>query len=97
MLINLLVLIVVFITAFLGGYLVSHRNKTFLSLDPTTDSVVHNVANWGGGISLLFIALLGGVVSLFLQNSIFIIIVLLIATVVATTIQFILFNHLKIK
>ncbi|KRM93653.1 hypothetical protein FC56_GL000370 [Lentilactobacillus senioris DSM 24302 = JCM 17472] len=95
MLINLLVLIVVFITAFLGGYLVSHRNKTFLSLDPTTDSVVHNVANWGG-ISLLFIALLG-VVSLFLQNSIFIIIVLLIATVVATTIQFILFNHLKIK
>lgn len=95
MLINLLVLIVVFITAFLGGYLVSHRNKTFLSLDPTTDSVVHNVANWGG-ISLLFIALLG-FVSLFLQNSIFIIIVLLIATVVATTIQFILFNHLKIK
>ncbi|MGF7436689.1 hypothetical protein [Lentilactobacillus senioris] len=95
MLINLLVLIVVFITAFLGGYLVSHRNKTFLSLDPTTDSVVHNVANWGG-ISLLFIALLG-VISLFLQNSIFIIIVLLIATVVATTIQFILFNHLKIK
>lgn len=95
MLVNILVLIIICIAAFLGGYLINHRKKEFLSLDPTTDSVVYNVANWGG-ISLLLIAGLG-VIALFVQNSIFIIIVLLIATVTATTIQFILFNHLKIK
>ncbi|MCY9807289.1 hypothetical protein OXT66_07050 [Lentilactobacillus senioris] len=95
MLVNILIIIIIGITAFLGGYLISHRNKPFLSLDPTTDSVVQNIAIWGGS-SLLITALLG-VIALFLQNSIFIIIVLLIATIAATAIQFILFNHLKIK
>ena len=95
MLINILVIIVIGIAGFIGGYLVSHRNKEFLTLNPVTDPVVHSVAVWGG-TTLLLIALIG-IGALIWHNAIFIIVVLLMATVVVTAIQFILFNHLKIK
>lgn len=95
MLINVLIFIVIFIAAFIGGYLLLHRNKPFLTFNPSEDTAVANIAVFGGS-TLLLIALLG-LIALVWQNAIFIIVVLLVATITVTVIQFLLFNRLNIK
>lgn len=95
MLINILVCIFIIITLFIGGYLLTHRNNIFMTMNPKETPTLHNIMFYGG-ILCLIIGILE-IIALISQNSIFIIISLILAMVSVTIIQFMIFNQLKIK
>lgn len=62
------------IAAWLGYYLVSHQSRPFLTFDPNKVPTVKHVARYGG--SLMLVVAVASAVTVFIQSTVWIAIVL---------------------
>ncbi len=90
MIITILVSIAVLIAFFIGYYLLSHLNKTLFEIDVQNNSRLLHAAKVGGWTFILLGAL--GLLSIFIQNDIFILAVLLATTFAGTILEMVIMN-----
>ncbi|GEP22548.1 MAG: hypothetical protein ABF679_06005 [Lentilactobacillus diolivorans] len=88
MIITILVGIAILIALFIGYYLLSHLNKQLFNI-PVRDNPQLEKTTKFGGFTFIILAILG-LIALFLQNDILILIVLLCTTVTGTLIEIII-------
>lgn len=90
MIINILVGIAVIIAFFIGYYLLSHINKTMFEINVQKNPRLSGAARTGG-ITFIFLGVLG-ILSMIIQNDIFILIVLLATTFAGTILEMVIMN-----
>ncbi|MFD1126321.1 hypothetical protein ACFQ22_13325 [Lentilactobacillus raoultii] len=90
MIINILVGLAVLITFFIGYYLLSHLNKTMFEIEVSKNPRLTRVAK-SGGITSIILGILG-ILSIIIQNDIFILIVLLVTTFAGTILEMVMMN-----
>lgn len=90
MIINILVGIAVIIAFFIGYYLLSHINKTMFEINVQKNPRLSGAARTGG-ITFILLGVLG-ILSMIIQNDIFILIVLLATTFAGTILEMVIMN-----
>ncbi|EEI18976.1 hypothetical protein G8J22_01175 [Lentilactobacillus hilgardii] len=90
MIINILVGIAVIIAFFIGYYLLSHLNKTMFEINVQKNPRLSGAARTGG-ITFILLGVLG-ILSMIIQNDIFILIVLLATTFAGTILEMVIMN-----
>ncbi|MCT3395436.1 hypothetical protein [Lentilactobacillus hilgardii] len=90
MIINILVGITVIIAFFIGYYLLSHLNKTMFEINVQKNPRLSGAARTGG-ITFILLGVLG-ILSMIIQNDIFILIVLLATTFAGTILEMVIMN-----
>ncbi|MGP3640511.1 hypothetical protein [Lentilactobacillus hilgardii] len=90
MIINILVGIAVIISFFIGYYLLSHLNKTMFEINVQKNPRLSGAARTGG-ITFILLGVLG-ILSIIIQNDIFILIVLLATTFAGTILEMVIMN-----
>ncbi|MCP9331779.1 hypothetical protein [Lentilactobacillus hilgardii] len=90
MIINILVGIAVMIAFFIGYYLLSHLNKTMFEINVQKNPRLSGAARTGG-ITFILLGVLG-ILSMIIQNDIFILIVLLATTFAGTILEMVIMN-----
>lgn len=90
MIINILVGIAVIIAFFIGYYLLSHLNKTMFEINVQKNPRLSGAARTGG-ITFILLGVLG-ILSMIIQNDIFILIVLLATTFAGTILKMVIMN-----
>ncbi|EEI23847.1 hypothetical protein [Lentilactobacillus hilgardii] len=90
MIINILVGIAVIIAFFIGYYLLSHINKTMFEINVQKNPRLSGAARTGG-ITFILLGVLG-ILSMIIQNDIFILIVLLTTTFAGTILEMVIMN-----
>ncbi|EEI70432.1 MAG: hypothetical protein ABF723_00205 [Lentilactobacillus hilgardii] len=90
MIINILVGIAVIIAFFIGYYLLSHLNKTLFEINVQKNPRLSGAARTGG-ITFILLGVLG-ILSMIIQNDIFILIVLLATTFAGTILEMVIMN-----
>ncbi|MFT8594459.1 MAG: hypothetical protein ABF735_03055, partial [Lentilactobacillus hilgardii] len=88
MIINILVGIAVIIAFFIGYYLLSHLNKTLFEINVQKNPRLSGAARTGG-ITFILLGVLG-ILSMIIQNDIFILIVLLATTFAGTILEMVI-------
>lgn len=90
MIINILVGIAVIIAFFIGYYLLSHLSKTLFEINVQKNPRLSGAARTGG-ITFILLGVLG-ILSMIIQNDIFILIVLLATTFAGTILEMVIMN-----
>ena len=92
--ITLLLIVYTLIAAWLGYYLFSHQARPFLFFDPNKAPTIKHVARYGGGLMLL--VAVACVVTIFIQTTMLIAIVLASGSLIMMAIALILVSFMQI-
>ncbi|RRK10765.1 hypothetical protein D1831_05530 [Lactiplantibacillus garii] len=93
--ITLLLVVYTLIAAWIGYYLFSHQSRPFLTFDPTKTPTVKHIARYGGGLMLL--VAVGSAVTIFIQSTVWIAIVLASGCLIMMAIGLLLVSFMQFQ